>query len=135
MTSLHVVINFLADLIAYAGVAVVVTGVVITIGRLIHFVLTGFDQYRAAELRHALMVYLSIGLDFIIAKDVILTLSIQGGDIEAILQLAIVIGIRFLLSFFVHFEERSLHRMGLKEIPVSPEGYRSKRKSKTKNAR
>jgi uncharacterized membrane protein len=102
-------IQQLGDIIAYIGVFVVLIGVLITIGRLIHFFATGFNEEYSKKLRHALMVYLSLGLDFLIAKDVILTLLLEEGDYRSIIQLAVVIVIRILLSYFVHLEEGSLH--------------------------
>lgn len=119
------IIQHIGGWIAYIGVVVVLLGVLITIGRLIHYVVTGFDEFKAASLRHSLMIYLSLGLDFLIAKDVIVTLSLESGDYQAILQLAVVILIRILLSYFVHLEEKALHRMGLKSVPKKPRKKRA----------
>ncbi len=100
-------VNWISEVIAYAGVVVVIVGVVVTLVKLVHYLLTGFSTERAIQLRHVFMIYLSLGLDFIIAKDIIVTLSLDGRDLPTVLQLVLVIGVRFLLSFFVHFEEKS----------------------------
>lgn len=100
--------------IAYTGVAVVLLGVIVTLVRLLIFLFTGLNDERAALLRHSLMIYLSLGLDFLIAKDVIVTLSLEQGDYEGLIQLGVIILIRILLSFFVHFEEKEINVARLK---------------------
>lgn len=95
--------------ISYIGIFVVLFGVAITLWKLLRFVFTGLNDEEAKGLRHSLMVYLSLGLDFIIARDVILTLTLENGDYRTIIQLAGVILIRILLSLFVHLEEGALH--------------------------
>lgn len=95
--------------ISYIGVFVVLLGVLVTLWNLIKYLSKGLDDVEAGKLRHSLMVYLSLGLDFIIARDVILTLTLEDGDYQTIIQLAVVIVIRILLSYFVHLEEGSLH--------------------------
>jgi uncharacterized membrane protein len=102
-------ISFLGDWISYAGILVVLMGVIITIGKLIRFFFLGLNEERSLNLRHSLMMYLSLGLDFSIAKDVIITLSLERTDYDALIQLVVIIIIRVLLSVFVHLEEGSLH--------------------------
>lgn len=102
-------ISLLAEWIAFAGVGVVILGVLVTIVKLLVYFVTGFNELRAAKLRHSLMIYLSLGLDFLIAKDVIITLSLEGDDVQAFIQLGAVILIRMLLSVFVHLEDKELH--------------------------
>lgn len=103
------IIQQLGMWIAYAGVAVVVLGVIVTLGRLLHYLFTGFSDERAVSLRHSLMIYLSIGLDFIIAKDVMVTLSLEQAEYQGLIQLGAVIIVRILLSYFVHLEEKVLY--------------------------
>jgi len=102
-------ILLIGDLISYTGVAVVILGVLVTMFKLLHFVFTGLDEDHTAKLRHSLMIYLSLGLDFLIAKDVIITLSLEHGDIDSFMTLGLVILIRMMLSVFVHLEDKELH--------------------------
>jgi uncharacterized membrane protein len=102
-------IILIADWISYTGVFIVILGVMVTLFKLLHYVFTGLDEENTAKLRHSLMIYLSLGLDFLIAKDVIITLSLEHGDINSFLTLGLVILIRMMLSVFVHLEDKELH--------------------------
>lgn len=104
-------ILLVANWISYTGVAIVVIGVLVTLIQLLLYFVKGLDEWEAARLRHSLMIYLSLGLDFLIAKDVILTLSLEQGDIESFVTLGLVIAIRMLISLFVHFEDKELSRI------------------------
>lgn len=126
-------INELGLWIAYAGVLVVVIGVFLTLARLLHYWFTGMNEEHALALRHSLMIYLSLGLDFIIAKDVIVTLSLEQSDYQGIIQLVAVIGIRILLSYFVHLEEKVLHFSQMKQQEDSKE-QKKRRTSRRKVA-
>ena len=128
------IIFLIGDVIAYIGILVICIGVIITLFRLVHYFCFDFSEERARYLRHALMIYISLGLDFLIAKDVVLTLLIESGDFDALIQLAAVIGLRVALSFFVHLEEKTLHVgkvIGKNEgSKVKPKSRKVSRKSK-----
>lgn len=111
-------IEWIAVSIAYMGVAIVLVGVLVTVIRLAHFLFTGLNEERSRILRHSLMMYLSLGLDFLIAKDVIVTLSLESSDFEGLLQLVAVIFVRILLSYFVHLEEGVLRMPGKTKSPI-----------------
>lgn len=107
--SVESLIMLLGNWISFAGVGIVILGVFVTLAKLLVYFANGFDEERAARLRHSLMIYLSLGLDFLIAKDVIITLSLEGGDIQDFYQLGAVVLIRVMLSLFVHLEDKELH--------------------------
>lgn len=106
---LDIYIAELASWIAYVGVAIVLLGVMVTLYRFAAFLATGFDDEKALMLRHSLMLFLSIGLDFLIAKDIIVTLSLEQSDYYGLIQLGVIILIRILLSYFVYLEEKVIH--------------------------
>ncbi|MFT7183808.1 MAG: putative membrane protein [Oceanicoccus sp.] len=115
-------IIIVGDWISYTGVLIVILGVFVTLFKLLHYVFTGLNDENTARLRHSLMIYLSLGLDFLIAKDVIITLSLEQGDVNNFLTLGLVILIRMMLSIFVHLEDKELHIISM----------RSKKKPKKK---
>ncbi len=92
--------------ISAISVVIIVLGVLVTIVRLLNYLLTGFNDAKAAALRHSLMIYISLSLDFLIAKDVVVTLSLKNGDYPSLIQLAVVVLIRVLLSYFVRSEQK-----------------------------
>jgi len=110
-------ILMIGDWISYTGVAVVILGVLVTLLKLIHYFFTGLTEQNTAKLRHSLMIYLSLGLDFLIAKDVIITLSLEHGDLNSFLTLGLVILIRMMLSIFVHLEDKELHLINQRQKP------------------
>jgi uncharacterized membrane protein len=99
----------IAQCIGYIGVAVVIIGVIDMTIRFI-FSFTKFND-NSARLRYSLMRYLELSLDFFIAKDII-NLSMDNTDYSAIIRIAITIGIRIVLSYFILFQERSIHKSG-----------------------
>lgn len=103
------IIQLIAECIGYIGVAIVVIGVVDMTIRFI-FSFTKFNT-NSDRLRYSLMRYLELSLDFFIAKDII-SLSMDSTDYLAIVRIAITIGIRIVLSYFIHFQERSIHKSG-----------------------
>lgn len=107
-------ITLVGDWISYTGVFVVILGVLVTLFKLLHYVFTGLSEENTGKLRHSLMIYLSLGLDFLIAKDVIITLTLEQGDINSFLTLGMVIIIRMMLSVFVHLEDKELHIIELR---------------------
>jgi uncharacterized membrane protein len=99
-------IDLIAECIGYIGVAVVVIGVVDMTIRFI-FSFAKFNT-NSDRLRYSLMRYLELSLDFFIAKDII-NLSMDNTDYSTIIRIAITIGIRILLSYFIHFQEKAIH--------------------------
>lgn len=97
--------------IGYLGVAIVVFGSLMTLVKYVLALPKGARDETFAELRHYLMMHLSVGLDFLIAKDVILTLSLENGSYHNLIQLGIVIAVRIVLSYFIHLEEGVLHTL------------------------
>jgi uncharacterized membrane protein len=132
MEALELMIQNLGDWIAMMGIFIVILGVVVTVVRFVKYLFTGFSEERSAKLRHSLMIYLSLGLDFLIAKDVIVTLALDSGDIPGLIQLGAVIVIRILLSFFVHLEEKVLHRVQSENGPKSKKSSSSKKNAPKK---
>lgn len=102
-------IDLVAECIGYIGVAVVVIGVIDMTIRFI-FSFAKFNTH-SDRLRYSLMRYLELSLDFFIAKDII-NLSMDNDDYMAIIRIAITIGIRIVLSSFIHFQERTIHNSG-----------------------
>lgn len=125
---MDIYIEILGQYIAFAGAAIVLLGVVITLVRFVIFLATGLSDERTARIRHSLMIYLSLGLDFLIAKDVIVTLSLERGDYESLIQLGIIIVIRILLSVFVHLEEKEIHLVRLKSMADALEAKKGRKK-------
>ena len=99
-------IQLAAQWIGYIGVLIVIIGVIDMILKLI----VSFSKFKKnpAKFRYGLMSYLELSLDFFIAKDII-NLSFDDRDYAAIIRIVIIIGVRIMLSYFIHLQEKSIH--------------------------
>jgi len=95
-----------AQWIGYIGVLIVIIGVIDMCFKLI----LSFSSFKknASKFRYGLMSYLELSLDFFIAKDII-NLSFDDRDYAAIIRIVIIIGVRIMLSYFIHLQEKSIH--------------------------
>ena len=95
-----------AQYIGYIGVLIVIIGVIDMCVKLI----VSFSKFKknADEYRYGLMSYLALSLDFFIAKDII-NLSFDDRDYAAIIRIVIIIGVRIMLSYFIHLQEKTIH--------------------------
>ena len=102
----------LALVIALAGVAVIIWGVIMALIALIKLEVGRFNGMaicsKRDNLRHHLGSYLLLGLEFLVAADVIHTILHPGRE-ELIILGAIVL-IRTILSFFLNLEMRNNHK-------------------------
>jgi uncharacterized membrane protein len=100
------IIHLVSRVIGYLGVAVIAYGVVGGVVRLIASEIKPLRRRPVAtlrsELREHLGYYLLLGLEFTIASDIIDTiLSLER---EALVNLAIVVAIRTVISFSLNWE-------------------------------
>ena len=110
-------IRIIATWIAYIGVFMVVIGALGSFLKFLYYIPTGHPEREFSELRHYLMLYLTVGLDFLIAKDIIVTLSIEREGYTGLIQLLIIVVIRIFLSYFIHMEETFLHKFKSQRTP------------------
>jgi uncharacterized membrane protein len=98
-----------AQWIGYIGVLIVIIGVIDMLLKLI----ISFSTFKKnpTKFRYGLMSYLELSLDFFIAKDII-NLSFDDRDYAAIIRIVIIIGVRIMLSYFIHLQEKSMHIAG-----------------------
>lgn len=110
MTLLSQLTELFGDIISYVVLFTIALGATVTLVRLLVYLVSGFNQEKAAHARQSFMIYLSIALDFLIAKDILLTLGLNENEegYSGVIRLLVVISIRVLLSYFIHFEEHQI---------------------------
>ncbi|MBU0981598.1 DUF1622 domain-containing protein [Patescibacteria group bacterium] len=103
-------IALIALWIGYVGIAIVLFGVLGSVFKFLYYLPSGHSEEGFARMRHFLMLYLTISLDFLIAKDIILTLSIEREGYIGLVQLLLLVTVRIFLSYFIHMEESFLDK-------------------------
>ena len=100
------VLQYIALTIGVVGAGVIIWGVMLAVCELIRLEqrrFRGEDICRPREIvRHHLGSYLLLGIEFLVAADIIHT--IISPNLEAILLLAVVVAIRTLLGYFLDRE-------------------------------
>lgn len=104
------IIANIALYIGYVGILIVIYGSVGSFLKFLYYLPSGHPEREFSQIRHYLMLYLTVGLDFLIAKDVILTLAIEREGYAGLIQLLLIVSIRIILSYFIHMEETFLHK-------------------------
>jgi uncharacterized membrane protein len=107
--------------IGVMGAAVILYGVLKGLGQLVWVEvrsLTGQSVVLTRqEMRHALGYYLLLGLEFLIAADIIVTL--MEPDMERLLILGAIVIVRTVISFSLQFELRHGRENGVATAPHS----------------
>ncbi|MBN1885539.1 MAG: DUF1622 domain-containing protein [Candidatus Krumholzibacteriota bacterium] len=105
------ILHTAAEIIGIAGIAVIVWGVAVTFARFVAYDLShlrGRGQRKKREaLRHQLGSYLLLGLEFLIAADVVNT--VNNPTLEGMALLAAIVAIRTAISYFVDKEMAYWH--------------------------
>jgi uncharacterized membrane protein len=100
------VLDYFALAIALAGVTIIVWGILRTCGRFILFEIRGLRvgcKCRGREsIRHQLGSYMLLGLEFLIAADIIET--VRNPDLRDIAVLGAIVAIRTVISYFLNRE-------------------------------
>ena len=103
---LHSSLHFLALAVGVAGVLVLVYGVVVAGIKLVRAELLRFrglsPRREEEELRHVLGLYILLGLEFLVAADIIETITAP--DLDSILVLGAIVLIRTVISFSINWE-------------------------------
>lgn len=103
---LHESLHLVSLGVGVAGVLVLSYGVAVAVVKLVRAELTRFrgESPRALEedLRHVLGLYILLGLEFLVAADIIQTITAP--DLDAILALGAIVLIRTVISFSINWE-------------------------------
>ena len=83
------------------GVVVVVLGILVAVGRLLFRPATAFDRYR--QFRQDLGRVILLGLEFLVAADIIRTVAVTP-TLESVLVLGLIVIIRTFLSLALQLE-------------------------------
>ncbi len=98
--------------IGLAGIAIIVYGALVAFASFLRLEwdrLRGGDFLRRSEdLRHHFGTYLLLGLEFLLAADIIHTLARP--DLQGLLILGGIVAIRTVISYFLDRELRGAHR-------------------------
>jgi len=101
-------LHYISMGIGVLGAVVIVHGVLRGLGQLLRVELRSFGGqpviHDRQELRHELGYHLLLGLEFLIAADIILTL--MEPDMERLLILGAIVVVRTIISFSLQFELR-----------------------------
>jgi len=96
-------LNYIAIGISVAGSIIIIWGVLMTILSLLanekNRIMNAKWQNRSEPIRQRLSTYLILGLDFMLAADIIHT--IHKPDLQELYVLAMIVGIRSVISFFL----------------------------------
>lgn len=110
----EIIVNFVDQIalgVGLVGVAIVVWGIgmaIIGLIRLEFRQLRGVSICRQREyLRHHLGQYLLLGLEFLVAADIIHT--VFNPDLQALITLGAIVAIRTVISFFLNRELEGAH--------------------------
>ena len=100
------ILNLIAIIIGIAGSVIIIWGALVTAFK---FVKTEFkklvdktDMRREAKIRYSFSSYLLLGLDFMLAADIIHT--IHNPVLNKLYILAMIVAIRSVISYFLHKE-------------------------------
>ncbi len=104
MTTLDLVLDYLRDGISIIGVAVICIGALRALYQLI--MLLVYKKYSENEIRLRLGESIILGLDFTVGADIVG--SVIEPDYYSLGLLAIIVGIRTVLSFFLGMEIKEL---------------------------
>ena len=103
---LIVTVNQLSTMIGIAAVLIITWGAILIFLKLIKLEISRFKgqktYFERAVLRHRFGSYLLLGLEFLIAADIILTITHP--TLEEIAILASIVGIRTVISYFLDRE-------------------------------
>jgi uncharacterized membrane protein len=109
----------IADAVGLAGIAIIVWGVILMLWRLVHLEYSRLSKgpiYRRREaLRHQLGSYLLLGLEFLIAADIVRTVTHPTLADMAIL--GSIVAIRTVISYFLDREVEAFETDREKEQP------------------
>ena len=100
------IVNQLSTMIGIVAVIIITWGAILIFFRFIKLEISRFKgqktYYKRAVLRHRFGSYLLLGLEFLIAADIILTVTQP--TLEEIAILASIVGIRTVISYFLDKE-------------------------------
>ena len=100
------IINLISTIIGIVAVIIITWGAILIFLDLIKLEISRFKgkkpYYKRAVLRHRFGSYLLLGLEFLIAADIILTITHP--NLEEIAILAGIVGIRTIISYFLDKE-------------------------------
>jgi uncharacterized membrane protein len=100
------IVNMVSTIIGIVAVLIITWGAIIIFIDLIKLEIRRFKglkpYYERTILRHRFGSYLLLGLEFLIAADIILTISQP--SLEEIIILASIVGIRTVISYFLDKE-------------------------------
>ena len=113
------ILIIVSDAIGVAGIAIIVWGVILMLSRLVRLEFTRLRRcpaYRDREaLRHKLGSYLLLGLEFLIAADIIRTVTHP--TLNDMALLAGIVVIRTVISYFLDREVMAFEAAGKKREP------------------
>ena len=100
------IVNYISTIIGVVAVIIITWGAILVFLDLIRLEISRFKgkkpYYKRAVLRHRFGSYLLLGLEFLIAADIILTITHP--NLEEIAILASIVGIRTIISYFLDKE-------------------------------
>lgn len=105
------IFNYIAITISTAGSIIIIWGVVVTIFKVFALEIKRIKNtkcdIKSEDIRHQFSSYLLLGLDFMLAADIIHT--IHKPILNELYILAIIVGIRSVISFFLSKEISSIN--------------------------
>ena len=111
--------NLLAGLIGGVGIVVITWGALIAFLELLRLEVSRFKGIDICDqrelLRHHLGSYLLLGLEFMIAADIIYTIVHR--TIEGLITLSFIVAIRTAISYFLNKELKSAHPQNNESSP------------------
>ncbi|WP_419419226.1 DUF1622 domain-containing protein [Legionella sp. D16C41] len=119
MDNFHAVLVFIQHSISVCGVMVILIGVLIALSRYIYYAVTSLIRPTTFDINHirlSLGRVLTLGLEFIVAADLISTTTAP--DYYTIGIVAIIVLIRTVLSYTLNREINSISAM--EEKPIRP---------------
>lgn len=100
------IVNIISTIIGIAAILIITWGAIIVFLNVIKLEISRFrgrkPYYERTVLRHRFGSYLLLGLEFLIAADIILTITHP--SLEEITILASIVGIRTVISYFLDKE-------------------------------
>jgi len=100
------VFNYIAQSVSIAGSIIIIWGVMITIFKVLALerrrIVNIKSDISSEKIRHQFSSYLLLGLDFMLAADIIHT--IHNPVLNELYILAMIVGIRSIISFFLNKE-------------------------------
>ncbi len=103
------VFNYIATGIGIAGSCIIIWGVLLTVFNFFKIESNRFikkiDSKDDGEIRYSFSSYMLLGLDFMLAADIIHT--IHNPVLNELYILAIIVAIRSVISFFMHKEMKN----------------------------